>query len=47
LFFLKEKKGQEASKSPDYEVQKLDKILILVRDPDEMRKRKDEQSASK
>lgn len=41
----KEKKGQEGPKGPEYEIPKLDKILALVRDPDEIKKRKDEESA--
>jgi hypothetical protein len=39
---LKEKKGQETQKGPEYEIQKLDKILVLVRDPEEIKKRNDE-----
>lgn len=34
----KEKKGQEAAKGPEVEIPKLDKILALVRDPDEGKK---------
>ena len=46
--FLKfqEKKGQEAPKGPEYEIPKLDKILALVRDPDEIKRRKDEETAT-
>lgn len=39
----KEKKGVEAPRGPDYEIPKLDKILALVRDPEEPKKRSDEQ----
>jgi hypothetical protein len=39
---LKEKKGQEGPKGPEYEIPKLDKILMLVRDPEEIKKRNDE-----
>jgi hypothetical protein len=38
----KEKKGQEAPKGPDYEIPKLEKILALVRDPDEIKRRNEE-----
>ena len=37
-----DKKGQEQAKNGDYEIQKLDKILTLVRDPEEMKKRNDD-----
>lgn len=38
----KEKKGQEAPKGPEYEIPKLEKILALVRDPEEIKRRNDE-----
>ena len=38
----KEKKGVEAPKGAEYEIPKLDKILALVRDPEEPKKRSDE-----
>lgn len=41
----KEKKGQEAPKGPDYEIPKLEKILALVRDPEEIKRRNDELAA--
>lgn len=34
LFSLQEKKGQEVKKGPEVEIAKLDKLLILVREPD-------------
>lgn len=40
----KEKKGVEAPKGPEFEIPKLDKILALVRDPEEIKKRSDEQA---
>lgn len=41
----KEKKGVEAPKGPDYEIPKLDKIINLVRDPDEIKRRNEELAA--
>jgi dynein intermediate chain 1 len=41
----KEKKGQETQKGPEYEIPKLEKILALVRDPDEIKRRSDELAA--
>ena len=38
----KEKKGQQGPKGPEYEIPKLDKILVLVRDPEEIKKRNEE-----
>jgi len=38
----KEKKGVEATKGPEFEIPKLDKILALVRDPEESKKRGDD-----
>lgn len=34
LLSLQEKKGQEVKKGPEVEIAKLDKLLILVREPD-------------
>jgi hypothetical protein len=41
----KEKKGQEAPKGPEFEIPKLEKILALVRDPEEIKRRNDELAA--
>lgn len=41
----KEKKGQEGPKGADYEIPKLEKILALVRDPEEIKRRNDELAA--
>jgi dynein intermediate chain 1 len=41
----KEKKNVETPKGPDYEIPKLDKIINLVRDPDEIKRRNEELAA--
>ncbi len=41
----KEKKNVEVPKGPEFEIPKLDKIINLVRDPDEIKRRNDELAA--
>jgi hypothetical protein len=43
----KEKKGVEAPKGAEVEIPKLDKILAMVRDPEEIKKKRESDEANK